>query len=169
MYRDAELIVNDYMGLFVELISKLESADDIPALIRWIEERRMAFLPLRMKARAFLYRIEVRSESPLDTFRKGIWGLMKGGLSFVEEGHAHLREYGHGDHTVLDLLYGFSSTPLSANRKLLPRLARRQLECIELAWQDVVTGYAEIKKATNPRRVKVASGAAVHRSSSRDR
>jgi len=145
MYQDAETIVKDYISLFTELIERLKKDEDVIEVITWIEKRRMDFLPIRMKVRALLteknYNVEIAS-----TFQKGIMGLMKGGLSFIEKGHAQVREYGMGDHTVLDLLYHCTDMPVSYNREKFIHNANRQLKCIQLAWEDVVKGYAELKQ-----------------------
>lgn len=145
MYQDAEIIVKDYISLFTELIEKLKKEEDIVEVIAWIEKRRMDFLPIRMKVRALLieknYNVEIAN-----TFQKGIMGLMKGGLSFIEKGHAQTREYGMGDHTVLDLLHHGIDKPVSFNREKYIHNASRQLKCIQLAWDDVVKGYAELKQ-----------------------
>jgi hypothetical protein len=84
-------------------------------------------------------------EDPLDKFQRGVWGLMKGGLSLVEEGHADLCEYGMGDHTVLDLLYAWSEKPVSSHRDRYISNANQQLSAMQRAWQDVVEAYAALK------------------------
>jgi len=54
LYKDAETIIKDYNTLFMELISKIEKAEDSTEIIRWIEERRVTYLPLRTKVKALL-------------------------------------------------------------------------------------------------------------------
>jgi hypothetical protein len=150
VFRDAEVVARDYIALFGTLIAKLKRRDeDILSLIRWIEERRLDLLPIRIKLRALLTQAEFREWSQGDTSRDKFWrgviGLMKGGLALTEQGHAHTREYGYGDHTVLDLLYIWSQEPLSSNRRRLLVSARAQLKALERAWQDAVEGYADLK------------------------
>ena len=146
LYKDAELIANDYFGLFNELLSRLETEEEVYDIIKWIEERRMSFLLIRVKVRALLKVFDIQKEKSMNKFQKGVWGLMKGGLSFVEEGHSRMGEYGAMDHTVLDLLYAWSQQPISNNRARYLKNARQQLNAIERAWQDVAEGYAELKK-----------------------
>jgi hypothetical protein len=150
LYQDTQAIMGDYTALFVELISQLEQDHDIPEIIRWIEARRMAFLPLRVKVRAFLDTFDSREQESMDRFQKGIWGVMKGGLSLVQEGHTNMMEYGWGDHTVLDLLYHWSHQPLGTHRPRLVENAKQQLASIQRAWADVAAGYASLKKKAFP-------------------
>lgn len=148
-YNDAELIINDYINLFRELIVKLERNDNVLDVIKWLEMRRYELLPVRTKVRSFLGSMDSNRvtsvEKSMDKFQKGIWGVLKGGLSLVEEGKAPLSEYGWHDHTVLDLLYYWSQQPVSENRNRYIENAKAQLSCIELAWKDVTDGYKELK------------------------
>lgn len=145
LYHDAEAIFTDYVGLFRELIRRLEQEDSVPDIIKWLEDRRYEFLPVRIKIRAGLGRITVHSErltgDKRDRFVNGILGLLKGALSLSEEGHTPMKEYGSGDHTVLDLLYMWSRSPVSLNRDRYLGNAREQLHALERAWQDVTKGY----------------------------
>lgn len=149
LFHDAELVVHDYIALFRELISQLEKGDSVSEIVKWLEERRLELLPVRIKLRAFLthmsYDRQRKLEASMDRFQKGIWGLMKGGLSLVEEGHSQLSEYGWQDHTVLDLLYLWSQQPIAENRSRYIANAKAQLACIEEAWKDVSEGYARLK------------------------
>jgi len=150
LYKDAEGIVNDYVGLFGELIELLTNADSTEEVVAWIEQRRLKMLPLRIKVRALLENNAVDSEKVPEAYRlfvQGLWGVMKGGISLVEEGHTPMREYGWGDHTVLDLLKSFSQrSPASHYRERYIRSARRQLLAIEAAWKDATKGYAVLKR-----------------------
>jgi hypothetical protein len=152
IFQDAELIVKDYVGLFAELIAKLERGDSVSDVTRWIEDRRLLLLPVRIKIRALLKEGAIGVRNPMDSFEQGLWGVMKGGISLVETGHAQLREYGFGDHTVLDLLKRLRGEPASEARRILIRNAKAQLRCVELAWMDAVRGYATLKKSAHPRR-----------------
>jgi hypothetical protein len=146
LYKDAEQVVKDYLGLFTELAHRLETADDIEPVINWLEERRVAYQPLRMKMRALL-RKEPRyaTDDPREKFNKGIWGLMRGGVSLLEQGHGQTREYGFGGHTVLDIMIRLRDEALRKNRNRFIETTRAQQSALERAWQDVVAGYVDIK------------------------
>jgi hypothetical protein len=150
VFHDAEEVAKDYIGLFGQVIAKLGSKDeDISGLIKWLEERRLDRLPVRIKLRALVNHARFRewsvSEASRDKFQRGVLALMQGGLSLTEEGHLFLPEYGYMGHTILDLLYHWAQKPLSLNRNRYLADTRRQLEAVERAWKDVVEGYAEIK------------------------
>lgn len=145
MFKDAEIIVKDYMELFIELIEKLEKDEETDEIIKWIEKRRYSLLPARTKVRALLKEKNYNLNFT-DNFQKGIWGLMKGGVSFIETGHAKLQEYDMGTHTILDILTGISSGHFINNKEFKIGIAKKQLRAIELAWQDVSKGYAKIKQ-----------------------
>lgn len=154
MYADAERIMYNYSGMFHELIKRLESDEDIDKITIWILEKRVEFKPLRMKVRALLDQKSFKIELA-DKFQKGIWFLLKGGISFSKNGHADMNEYGMGDHTVLDLIKVLTSGDLHPEKNEDGSLygkeryilnAKRQLNCIELAWQDIVDGYAILKQ-----------------------
>lgn len=150
LYEDAEKIVHDYTSLLVELIRQIKNARSTEAVIEWVEERRHAMLPLRTKVRALLIDGTVDPDKvpeELRLFVKGLWGVMRGGISLVEEGHATTWDYGFGDHTVLDLMKRFShSSPLSRDRERYIRYAKAQLAAIEAAWKDASRGYAILKR-----------------------
>jgi Na+-transporting NADH:ubiquinone oxidoreductase subunit NqrC len=151
LYVDGEQIAKDYMNLLAELIHRIGQANDCREIADWLEARRTTFQPLRIKVRAliqdgFMERKEKRKSESLALFKKGLWGLMKGGVSAVEDKHALTGEYGFGDHTVLDLLHHERMSALEQRfRDLLTRQAQRQQEAIERAWQDVTNAYAELR------------------------
>ena len=150
MYYDAEAIMNDYTTLFGKLIADLKSKEDVHAITVWLEERRLQFLPLRIKVRALLRVLPGNNKASMDVFQKGIWGLMRGGMSLTEEGHTRMQDYGWGDHTVLDLLYHWYDLPLDQTRERYIRNAKEQLASLQRAWEDVVKGYADLKKTVLP-------------------
>lgn len=150
MFEDAELIAKDYIALFGELITRLKEGHEVLEVIRWIEERRLELLPVRIKVRALME--EGGVEPSVDRFEQGILGLLKGGISLIEVGHAPLKEYGFGNHTVLDILKRCSNEPLEGRRGLFLRLATAQLNCIQSAWKDAVKGYGELRRRAHPRR-----------------
>jgi len=99
-------------------------------------------------------REDKRRNKSLVLFTKGLWGLMKGGVSAVEDRRALTQEYGFGDHTVLDPLRQARITMLDPrSRGALMRQAKRQQEAIEAAWQDVAKAYAEIRHTCLPNRL----------------
>jgi hypothetical protein len=149
IYRDAEQVAADYMALLHELLDRIARGERREDLARFLEERRLRLLPLRMKMRAILRHSDRRRdiEESMDMFQRGVWGLMKGGLGFVEEGYADVPEYGWRDHTILDLLYRLSDEQQGRSTyHSYERAVRKQEECIQRAWQDVVDGYAEIRR-----------------------
>jgi len=142
--------VNDYVGLFGELIELLKTSESTEEVIAWIEQRRLKMLPLRIKVRALLQNNTIDPEKAPEAYRlfaQGLWGVMKGGVSLAEDGHTPMWEYGCGDHTVLDLLKIFSQmSPASRYRERYLKNARRQLLAIETAWKDAAKGYALLKR-----------------------
>jgi hypothetical protein len=50
-------------------------------------------------------------------------------------------------HTLLDTIYALSQTPIETQREKLKDFVDRQIKAITLAWQDVVSGYAELQIA----------------------
>jgi hypothetical protein len=162
LYRDAEPVAKDYMGLLAELSHRLERAESTDDLIPWLEERRTSYQAVRMKIRAllenplFAEKPPVNEPTPLLRFTTGIWALMRGGTSLVDSfsdggGYVRMAEYGYFNHTVLSLLEqmrdvsGVDAIEKSRKEDLLRRVKRQQL-VIESAWDDVVRGYAELKQ-----------------------
>jgi|CZKY01.1.fsa_nt_gi hypothetical protein len=160
LYRDAEVVARDYMALFAEFVQRLQTAATSKELILWLEQRRAAYQPVRMKIRALLADealqklSEKKSTAARTRFAKGLWGLLKGtfllGQDDDEGTYAYLREYGYGDHAILPILqYMRGSHPardLDETRGSLVRFAQRQQVAIESAWSDVVGAYAELKR-----------------------
>jgi hypothetical protein len=162
LYRDAEPVAKDYMGLLAELSHRLEKAESINDLIPWLEERRTSYQAVRMKIRAVLKnplfeeKGPVREPTPLLRFTTGIWALMRGGTSLVDNssdggGYLRMPEYGYINHTILALLerirYVSGVDVIENSRKAdLLRKVRDQQFAIESAWADVVRGYAELKQ-----------------------
>jgi hypothetical protein len=162
--------MNDYVALLTELVEILKKSDSTEEVVAWLEERQSKLLPLRIKIRALLENNAIDPKKlPTEASRLfvgGLWGVMKGGISIVEDGHTPMREYGMGDHTVLDLLRTFRSPdtyPITdsvrrladsvdrrgwyiTKRKRYIEIARRQMSAIEAAWKDVAKGYAVLKR-----------------------
>jgi hypothetical protein len=142
LYRDAELVARDYMGLFAELLQRLESATTFEEIIAWLEQRRASYRPVRMKIRALLAdkSLNELGKSKRPTYRtrfaKGIWGILKANFSLAQnaaEGkHVYLREYGYSDHPILLFLQSMQSVDpaISIDEKrefLLSRAHKQQL------------------------------------------
>ena len=155
VFKDAEAVAKDYFQVLSELIRRIEEADDIPQVIRWLEERRVAYLPVRMKMRAYLRGFSLRSldgigegksqsKGQQDKFISGIQSLLSGGLSLVEDGHIGFPG-GIPRHTLLDILIWDASKPFHSVRSEILRRARSQEMAIHEAWELVVAGYEDRK------------------------
>jgi hypothetical protein len=168
VFKDAETVAKDYFQVLSELIRRIEKAEDIPPVIRWLEERRVAYLPVRMKMRAYLRGFSQRSLDGLgnevkpqvkglqDKFTSGIQALLSGGLSLVEDGHIGVPG-GISRHTLLDILIWDASKPFHSVKGSILERARRQEVAIHEAWADVVEGYTDLKaKAYGKKRRKNA-------------
>jgi len=151
LYLDGEVIAKDFLALMAELIHRIRQADKPREVVEWLEERRAAFQPLRVKVRAlieerFMVGGDRRESDAVVLFKNGLWGLMRGGASWAEDGHALTGDYGFGDHTVLDLLRRARNLHLQTDwRQVLTTHAVRQQRAMELAWKDVAKGYAMLK------------------------
>lgn len=152
LFRDGESIAQDYMTLLAELVHRIDVAQNCQEIIVWLEQRRAILQPLRIKVRTLvadgsMNSIAAARKTDLALFKKGLWGLMKGGISAVDDRHALTWEYGFSGHTVLDLLYRARIAALEDEfRDQLTHQAKRQQNAIEAAWQDVATAYARLKQ-----------------------
>lgn len=156
LFTDAEAVAKDYFQVLSELIRRIEQAKDLSPIITWLEERRVAYLPVRMKIRAYLLRFSHRSLNGLgseiksnskgiqDKFITGIQAMLVGGLSLVEDGHIGVTG-GIPRHTLLDILIWDATKPFDPVKGTLLDRARRQEDALHKAWEDVVAGYAERK------------------------
>ena len=146
LYRDAESIVRDYDQLLTEIIQQIRSASDTLAVITWMDDRRRTLLPIRTKVRALLSdNTKFDSSAALDRFKKGVWGLLKGGVALLDEGHGITGEYGFGGHTALDLMRTLRADPLEYHRARFLEHVFAQQRSLEAAWRDVVKGYVDLK------------------------
>lgn len=151
LYIDGEQIARDFMSLMAELIHRIRQAKDSNEIVQWLEERRTVYQPLRIKVRAliedrFMAKENGKESDAMALFKMGLWGLMKGGASWAENGHALTGEYGYGDHTVLDLLHRIDKPDLPKEwRRVLTRHAVKQQKAMELAWRDVARAYADLR------------------------
>lgn len=153
LYTDGEKIAQDYMALLTDLIHLIADAQDARKIIEWLETRRMALKPLRDKVREVIRENpsalkNERGSKELKLLKQGLWGVMRGAASAVEDGHALTGDYGFSDHTVLDLLHRARIAMIDQrSRELLTRRARQQQAAIERAWRDVATAYAALRLA----------------------
>lgn len=152
LFQDGERIASDYLAMLNELKSRVASASDDPAeILDWIEERRADLQPLRIKVRALIDGHDSmgrgkHKSTNLVLFRKGLWGVMKGAVSTIEDGHALTPEYGFGGHTVLDILHHGRRERLGQQfREQLTARADLHRLAIERAWAEVATAYAGLK------------------------
>lgn len=152
LYQDAEIIYRDYSNLLRDIRKKTERAKRIAPLLKHMEDKRQIHLPTRTKVRALLRkRLEKKK---LTRFEMGIFGLMTGSLTSLDEGHCSFEPLGYGDHTILDVAKRLSFrgektlTPYSRSQML--RYIDRQIKGIDSAWEEVVGGYAEFVTATIP-------------------
>lgn len=153
LFRDGELIAKDYMLLLAELGRRISDADEARDIVAWLEARRVENKALREKVRELLRdglpeRSRIHKNESVALFKKGLWGLMKGAASVVEDGHALTWEYGFEDHTVLDILHHARTAVLDDKaRERLIRVTEHQKAAIEGAWRDVAKAYAQLKIA----------------------
>jgi hypothetical protein len=173
-FEAAQIVFEDYLKLLHSIKRKVETGKDIEEIIRYLEDGRIKYLPLRMKLRAAIfpklleasesrYSFDTDAARPtprwlntegLSLFERGIAGVMRGGLAPFEDGYFFLDHYsemarelsGGGRHTVLDLLYIMSDSSIEDRRGNVIERVNDQIKAIMLAWEDVVTGYAEIER-----------------------
>ena len=144
VFKDAEAVAKDYFQVISELARRIEEAKDIPSVILWLEERRVAYLPVRMKMRAYLRSFSYRSldsftteakpqSKDRDKFVSGIQTLLFGGLSLVEDGHIAVPGSASG-HTLLDILMWDASKPFEDVKGAILQRAKRQQAVVNAAW-----------------------------------
>ena len=165
-YQLAEKVYGDYLKLFENVKRKLKDEDSIENIIRFLEEGRVNYLPVRAKLRAILRRYDEcpEEEMPqmviplvppfrkfrreLPRFERGILGILRGGLASLEDiPRVDLTPYGDRDnHTLLDVLYHFSEESVTKNRSGYLRLVEEQVDALKKAWEDVVEGFVQHQK-----------------------
>lgn len=155
LYEDAELVYRDHLMTFEQLKKMIKNGIPEEELIRFLEERRLEYLPVRMKIRAVVIRLF--GDSPRAALRErskfvqGIWSLMRGGVDISEPGHFE-RLHASGDHTLLDILYLFLNRPEMQRPDEWYRqrgwiAVEHQLRSLKEAWEEIVAGYAEMQNA----------------------
>ena len=156
IYKDAEVIFRDYIGLMREVERKLRRARKVGLLLRFLEEKRQENLTVRTKTRAML-KIQMK-EGFVTRFERGVWGLMMGSVSSFDKGYSSFGpiEEIRGDHTVLDIADYLANREGKIDieridRQFLLNQVQRQISGLEHAWQEVVAGYADLKSEIIPK------------------
>ena len=145
LYNDAETIYRDYSLLLRDLQKKAARAKKIAPLLKYIEDKRQINLTTRTKVRALLKkRID---EKKLTRFEMGIFGLMTGSMTALDEGHCSFEPLHRGSHTILDVVKRLSfrgEKDFTADtRSAALGYIDRQIRGIDAAWSEVVSGYAD--------------------------
>lgn len=178
-YEAAELVYSDYLQLMHTIKSKINQNVSPIDLINFLEEGRIKYLPIRARIRAEImgrykdafppdkditYSVAEYYRNPRDSvkwenlpdFERGIIGVLMGGLSPFEDAHRIYTPYLRGNHTLLDLLYAFSTYAINdAGENRYSRVINSQLRALEIAWKDVVTGYTKYKILAAPKPAKM--------------
>lgn len=151
LYEGAESIYRDYLKTFDDLETMIYNCVEEEKLIRFLEARRLEYLPVRMKVRAVLSKLRRSPRTGLgkqDRFIEGIWYLMRGGIAISEPGYLVRLGTGKEGLTLLDILYIFLSMPsIEFDREWGMHSVEYQLLCLHDAWQAIVEGYAEKQNA----------------------
>jgi hypothetical protein len=159
-FAAAEDVYKNYLGLLTKIRRKIEQNEHPLEIIEFLEEGRLEYLPVRMRLRAeILSRFDYVYESDgsqytnfdkLPRFERGILGILMGGLAPFEDKSFNNTPY-YQNHTLLDVLYRFSSyvSGQTDERNFLYAI-NEQIQALNNAWQDVVTGYSEYKLKVVP-------------------
>ena len=146
VYRDAEAIYKDYSELLRDVRDKAARNRKIKPILTYLEEKRLEHYAERKKVRALL--ITQMKKGNLTRFERGIWGLMMGSVTAFDEGHCSFDPIGRGDHTVLDVAKYFTekgATDITTEiRSDMLLFVNSQIDGIEVAWTEVVEGYADL-------------------------
>ena len=146
VYSDAEAIYKDYIVLLRAVRDKVKRNKKINPILKFLDEKRQENLATRTKVRALLK--NRTKEGTLTQFERGIWGLMMGSVTAFDDGHCSFYPIHNGDHTVLNVakyLGGMDTTDINKKiRKDMLFFINRQIDGIELAWREVVEGYADL-------------------------
>lgn len=176
-YNAAELVYADYLSLFQIIKNKIEQDEQPIELIKFLEEGRIKYLPIRTRIRAEIFgryesefnhrdarssliydgiNREIPTWNSLPEFERGILGILMGGLSPFEDAHHISTPYSYGSHTLLDILYAFSSYAIKGEKKeRYLRVINKQLSALKAAWEDVVSGYVKYKILVTPMPAKI--------------
>ena len=158
-FEAAEIIYKDYLSILLEVRRMLDQRSRMSDVIRFLEDRRIQYKPVRMRLSNYLEfsgvfsgetsggelkQREAELAMNLPEFERGILGLLRGGIEITDKGGS-LRAYAVGKHTILDLIsrlgwieptndefYGYALTDVRQMEKVL-----------EDAFRLVVAGYAK--------------------------
>lgn len=152
LYNDAEIIYRDYSQLLRDIRKRAERAVKVAPLLKYIEDKRRANLTTRTKVRAVLTKcLEAKN---LSRFEMGIFGLMTGSMTALDEGHCSFAPLANGDHTILDIVRRLANRGQSElvpyTRENMLRYIDGQIKGIDSAWSEVVAGYADLMATVIP-------------------
>lgn len=147
-----EKVFQDYLQLFQDLRRKVSSRVSPEDLIRFLEEGRLRYLPVRVRLRAILGRPDLWQREEERKLVAGLFGLLCGGLSTYEEQQLdRRRRYIQTGHTLLDLLYRIDELRRETDDRLhverVVRMVQRQEQAIRAAWGDAAEAYAAIQES----------------------
>jgi hypothetical protein len=156
LYKDAEIVANDYLEMCGILLSMLNTKNTFEEIISWLEQRRTAHLALRIKIRAFLGRNYIprffeKNAGPLE---KAILRLLCSGHTLLEEERyvTELSKYQPEHHTILSIMLYFSSKEDSRTEEehyeWCTTYVKRMQERLVSAWTEVSDEFAEMKQQT---------------------
>jgi len=160
-YEAAEKVYSDYLSIMNEIKKKIEQHENPLEIIKFLEEGRLKYLPIRMRLRAeitsrfeYVYYgdgVRYTNLDKLPDFERGILGILMGGLAPFEDKSSISTPY-YNSHALLDVLYRFSSFVISGqtDERNLIYTIDEQISALNRAWSDVVKGYAEYKKIVVP-------------------
>lgn len=150
-----EQVLQDYLRLFAELKQRADADATVAELIRFLEEGRLTYLPVRIRLRALLAQKDLWRHPTDRRLVAGLFGMLCGGLNPYEETQLGYREgirlhheRGFG-HTLLDILYRIDQRPRDHRgpqlAKLVHDVVTAQEEVIKRAWMEVAEAYASLQ------------------------
>ncbi|MBH1940960.1 hypothetical protein I5677_08665 [Mobilitalea sibirica] len=151
IFDDMKIITDDYLRLLHCTLEELNDYNCSTKIIKnRIEEKRIELFTLRERIRGFVSISDDTYTDEMTLFIKGIMGVLKGGASIaIENGHAITKDYGMGDHTILDIINKLENIDYSQGitwRNQIIQAVEQQKNAIQLAWKDICKGFALIEK-----------------------
>jgi len=151
-FQLGEKVFQDYLELFRDLRRKVSVGAAVEDLIRFLEEGRVRYLPVRVRLRAILGRPDLWQRQDERKLVDGLFGLLCGALSTYEERQLERPgRYIVTRHTLLDLLYRIDELRRDDGGRevewTLTRMVDLQQEAITAAWKDAAEAYASIQEA----------------------
>jgi hypothetical protein len=160
-FEAAEVIYKDYLSILLEVKRMLEKRSRIADVIKFLEERRIQFKPLRMRLADYLEANGVFSgktygdleqndlilENSLPEFERGILGLLRGGIEITDKGGSG-RAYAVNKHTILDLIsnLGFFEPAKDEYYDFALKVVRHTEAALEQSFRLVLSGYTKEQK-----------------------